>query len=474
MISAASYLASLGNAAARSLLFAGAVGCGLWALRVRNVIAQKTAWILVLIASLTMPLVARWAQQIQWLPDKDTFVVTDRMWSGGSVRDNAPPLSVTAKTFVAREPPDTQPPIALGPAPVRSKELSRFPAPTIAHTMDAAAPAAPARTSTPLFDRVRDRMAWPSPANALLLLYLTIAGVLLFRICFGAWAALRLWWHAQPVQLAVAGGVRVRSSRAIASPVTVAAGIVLPADYAGWDTEKLGIVLAHESSHVRQRDFILQLAAALYVALFWFSPLGWWLKRKLTDLSETISDGAAVHQAASHASYAQVLLEFAALPRPITIGVAMAHRGHLRSRIEHLLNENNFRQAFSGGRARLAAAVLLVPVALFAATAMVRVHAAGQQTPPAPATAPDPAPPPRRRQRPHASIVAATFTRPAPVSLPPPRSTGRRPHGAPPARTPSAAKPPRARWHGYCLSSRRWALAFAPGADDAWPCRKTI
>ena len=281
--------------------------------------------------------------------------------------------------------------------------------------MDAAAPAAPARASTPLFERVRDRMAWPSPANALLLLYLTIAGVLLFRICFGAWAALRLWWHAQPVQLAVAGGVRVRSSRAIASPVTVAAGIVLPADYAGWDTEKLGIVLAHESSHVRQRDFILQLAAALYVALFWFNPLGWWLKRKLTDLSETISDGAAVHQAASHASYAQVLLEFAALPRPITIGVAMAHRGHLRSRIEHLLNENNFRQAFSGGRARLAAAVLLVPVALFGATAMVRVHAAGQQTPPAPATAPDPAT--ARRPRPRPRLRRRPIH---PPSLPPP------------------------------------------------------
>ncbi len=206
--------------------------------------------------------------------------------------------------------------------------------------------------------------------------------MLLFRICFGAWAALVCGGaRTGPARQSPTAGVRVRSSRAIASPVTVAAGIVLPADYAGWDTEKLRIVLAHESSHVRQRDFFLQLAASLYIALFWFNPLGWWLKRKLTDLSETISDGAAVNQAASHASYAQVLLEFAALPRPITIGVAMAHRGHLRSRIEHLLNENNFRQAFSGGRMRLAAAVLLVPVALFAATAMVRVHAAAQQTP---------------------------------------------------------------------------------------------
>ncbi|HTX75195.1 MAG TPA: hypothetical protein VMD29_03240, partial [Terracidiphilus sp.] len=170
-------------------------------------------------------------------------------------------------------------------------------------------------------------------------------------------------------------------------------------------------------------------------ALFWFSPLGWWLKRKLSRLAETISDGAAVHQAASHASYAQVLLEFAALPRPISIGVAMAHRGHLRSRIEHLLNEGSFRQAFSGGRVRLAAAVLLVPVALFAATAMVRVQAAGQQAPPA--QAPDSVAPVT------APAQAVSPAAPAsPVAPIPPPATGTTvvPAGAP--STPPPPTPP--------------------------------
>ena len=456
MIPAASYLESLGNAAARSLLLAGAVGCGLWALRVRNVMAQKTAWILVLIASLAMPVVARWAAQIPWLPDKDTFVVTGRMWPSHIVPDNAPAVSISARAYISRQTDaEAQPGIAVEPVapPARSHDLSRFPSPSIAHTISDTAPAAPTSTSTPLVKRIRDRVAWPNLANALLLLYLTVAGVLLFRICFGAWAALRLWWHAQPARLAVPSSVRVRSSRAIASPVTVAAGIVLPADYTGWDTEKLRIVLAHESSHVRQRDFILQLAAALYVALFWFNPLGWWLKRKLTDLSETISDGAAVHQAASHASYAQVLLEFAALPRPITIGVAMAHRGHLRSRIEHLLNENNFRQAFSGGRARLAAAVLLVPLALFGATAMVRVHAAAQQTP-APATAPVPASAP-------AQATPAPPPSPDSPARPPAAGSTIVPDGAPPMPPPPMPPP------GDDNFSQGPGSSFGPGASSA-------
>ena len=80
---------------------------------------------------------------------------------------------------------------------------------------------------------------------------------------------------------------------------------MLPDDYDEWDTEKLRIVLAHERSHVRQGDFYLQALAGLYAAIFWFSPLGWWLKRKLSDLSEAISDHAGLEEAAGHASYAQ-------------------------------------------------------------------------------------------------------------------------------------------------------------------------
>ena len=67
----------------------------------------------------------------------------------------------------------------------------------------------------------------------------------------------------------------------------------------------------------------------------------------------------------------------------------MARSGSLSRRIERLLNDVSFRQAFAGSR-RTLAAVLVVPVALFAATALVRVQAAGQQAPepPAPAVAP--------------------------------------------------------------------------------------
>jgi hypothetical protein len=217
----------------------------------------------------------------------------------------------------------------------------------------------------------------------------------------------------------------------VSSPVTIGSGVVLPADWTDWDAVKLRIVLAHERSHVRQGDFYLHLLASLYAAAFWFSPLGWWLKRKLCDLGEAISDRAGLEEAASRTAYAQVLLEFAAMPRPTALGVAMARTGNLSRRIERLLNEARFRQAFAGSR-RVLLAVLLVPVALIAATALIRVEAAtsGQ------AATIAPAPP----QAPNAASVP-------PDAAPAPASAAAAPPTAPPeppAAAPAAAPAPQA------------------------------
>jgi len=51
----------------------------------------------------------------------------------------------------------------------------------------------------------------------------------------------------------------------------------------------------------------------------------------------------------------------------------MARPGNLAHRIERLLNEHLFRSAFAEGRRRAVVSLLLIPVALFAATALIRV-----------------------------------------------------------------------------------------------------
>jgi beta-lactamase regulating signal transducer with metallopeptidase domain len=245
--------------------------------------------------------------------------------------------------------------------------------------------------TAPPIVRVHDwpaqRPLLPSLAALALSIYLAVCGIFIVRLVLGLTSAVSLWLDAEPVELGSdllqrsgVAGLRLRSSRAISSPVTIGSGVVLPADYIEWDAEKLRIVLAHERSHICQGDFYLQLLAGIYSALFWFSPLGWWLKSKLSDLAEAISDHAGLEEAASRSAYAQILLEFAAAPRPALIGVAMARSSSLSQRIERLLNDASFRQAFSGGRRRALVAVLLVPAALCAATAAIHVEAA-QETP---------------------------------------------------------------------------------------------
>jgi len=353
------------EAALRALILALAVWGGLRLLRVGNVLAQKAVWCLVLAAALLMPLLMRW----QWLPSNATVQMPIFAWpQSDSPADSS--LAVAPELNSGSSPAQQSMPEAIS-GPSHLAVVSETPSQPVVFSQ----PDAPAEKAS--YFRFAT-LGW--------FLYLAVSGVFLTRLLLGLGSAARLWLRAKPVliepQFDLAAGLRVRWSIRIASPVAVGSGVVLPADYSEWDAEKLRIVLAHERSHVRQGDFYLQLFAELYAALFWFSPLGWWLKRKLCDLGEAISDRAGLEEAASRCSYAQVLLEFAALPRlTLTQGVSMAHNSNISHRIERLLNESSFRHAFAGSRLRALLAVLLVPVALFAATALIRVEAAASTQP---------------------------------------------------------------------------------------------
>ena len=386
------------EAALRSLLLALAVGVGLRLFRVRNVLAQKAAWGLVLAASIVMPFLVPLAGHWQVLP------------SGATVNLPAHPLSLLMSQLSRLDSQSAAPAVQVpreSTVPVASEHRSAI---IVERSI---APEPIPNPSSGSFTSVISDVYQGSPEGSVpqppikihhfvsltelaWLAYLSVTATLAFRLIFGLVSAVLLWMGAEPVVLknepGLADGLALRSSREVASPVTIGSAIVLPADYADWDAEKLRIVLAHERSHIRQYDFYLQFLAGLYSAIVWFSPLGWWLKSKLSDLAETISDRAGLEQAADCSSYAQVLLEFAAAPRPTLTGVAMARSGSLSRRIERLLNHSSFRQAFAGGRSRVMIAVVLVPVAFFAATALIRVQAAGQAAQPAsPAAPPTPA-----------------------------------------------------------------------------------
>lgn len=378
------------ESAARALLFALVVGAALRLFRVSNVPVRKAAWSLVLTASLAMPFLMRspavsaWEARWGWAMPVPIF------------HENTPaPAAGRAAAASVRSMPVVLAAVASeGQQDLRHADDAAALTPvSVSTAMDATAVvAAPSATR-----QGPSKWHWPPADRLMMMTYLGVAGLLLVRLLWGSAMAWRLWATADLVSPLVAPEPNVRSSEKIASPVTIGSGIVLPANYTEWDRKKLRMVLAHERSHVQQMDFYLQLLAGLYTAMFWFSPLGWWLRRTLASLGEAIGDRAGMDAAASGSGYAEVLLEFAALPRQTLPGVAMARPGNLSHRVERVLNEQLFRRAFAEGRRRAVVSLLLIPAALFAATVLIRVPGAAAQTAPqapaAPAPVVAPAPP---------------------------------------------------------------------------------
>jgi beta-lactamase regulating signal transducer with metallopeptidase domain len=405
------------EAALRSLLVASAVAVGLRMFRVRNVQAQKAAWSLVLLSALAMPLLLPVTAEWNLLPARVNVVVPAhpmtlleelQAWiqsKNGSESKFAPPIV----PIPHEDPGKIQefPTSEHAAAPPAGETRSRTARTNQAARPDRNAALIPERSASSSAQSIAysasrlQETHWPpyipritvSSIVLALTLYCGIAALFILRLAHGLFTAIRLWGTATPVPAHGlphdAVSLRVRASSEVASPVTIGSGILLPADYATWDSDKLRIVLAHEHSHVCQGDFHLQLLASFYAALVWPSPLGWWLKHELAELAEAISDRAAIEVAASPTAYAQILLDFASGPRRVSIGVALARPGSLSRRIERLLNDNSFRQCFAGRRRALVVAALM-PLALFASTMLVRVEAAADTQSPrsAPIAAP--------------------------------------------------------------------------------------
>ncbi|HEX4758056.1 MAG TPA: M56 family metallopeptidase [Terracidiphilus sp.] len=451
------------QAALQALFAAAVVWFGLRVLRVANVLVQKAAWGLVLVAALALPMVPHWQPLSAWATFRLSASTLDPLTEStpalnsakaptaspapGSAELSGPMVQTSA---IAQTSSFLAPESDSGRYPAQSRPSDHYVAPAASGSGVDSTPDAPPALSSPLsipqpaapaakaLSPVKRPMGL---AGFALLIYLAVFVALLLRLFFGLASAIRIWIAAEPIAELpgldrASAGMHLRSSVRVASPVNIGSGIVLPADYAGWNEEKLRIVLAHERSHVCQGDFYLQILAGLYACLFWFSPLGWWLKRKLHELGEAISDRAGLEEAASRSSYAQLLLEFAALPRPTLTGVAMARTSHLSQRIERLLNESSFRQAFAAGGRRALLSVLLVPVALIAATTLVRVEAAT----PAPAAQAQPATPASAAGQ--STPEQVTEPAPAPAAAPTPEAAPAPPSTPAPAPEPTSQSAP--------------------------------
>lgn len=382
--------------AARSLMLGCFAALALAVLRVRTVSLKSAVWRAVLVAALAMPFLGTFAPPIRVsvpVPKLETHAKAVAAGSAQSI------LIPEARTAIV-SPEANAPADALDSAPI------------------AEASPAPTRNSR--------RIAWPLILAGA---YFAIAFLLLARVLAGAALATRLARAATPICDAVAlrelaasacrAGVRrqplLAESEALVVPVTVGAhrpAILLPAAWCEWDDAKLASVLAHEVSHVGRRDPLVQRLALIHRAVFWFSPLAWWLERHLAELAERASDEAALAGGADRTRYAETLLSFfAALEysrsRVWWQGVSMAKCGQAEKRLDRILSwrsamPNQLRKSVIAGVAFFA-----VPVIAFTAS----VHPLFFDFPQSPAPAA-----PQRPSAPAPSANPVVVPGPAPES----------------------------------------------------------
>ncbi len=154
----------------------------------------------------------------------------------------------------------------------------------------------------------------------LLILAVYLSGVVWFgiRLHIGIWRAIQLVNSARVIDVPpncrrIIGKTIVRESLRVRVPLTVGwrPTVLLPSDWPSWDESMLSAVLLHEQEHVRRRDQWIGLLAELNRAVYWFNPIAWFLRRRLSTLAEEACDDAVVASMGDRAGYARHLLTVA-------------------------------------------------------------------------------------------------------------------------------------------------------------------
>jgi len=416
---AGALLAQLALAAMRTTILAAVAALLLAAFRVKATHLRLFTWTAVLYAGLGMPLLAG------MLP---------------SLRIPVPFAVATAPTEIVT---DVGPTTAIPVRQFTAQEIGRATAPSTSPSNTSSASKAQAARSATFAS-----LPWTTLAISG---YVAIAMYLLVRLLLGVLFAGRLVRNSIPIHdprftalirhLNARPVAQIVESRSVSVPLTVGViklAILLPISWREWDDEKIAGVLTHEMSHVTRHDCLSQYIALMHRAVFWFSPLSWWLNRQIIELAEQASDEEALSRGADQHSYARTLLGFletvqAAPGRVRWQGVSMASSGRAEKRMEQVLAWTGEKKMATNKSAFIAVVALAIPVSyLVAAGRPVKAAAAAQTVTVAQEQAP--AAPSQQAATPPAIDTA-------PANVAPPQAPDSGSSGVAPSRPANSASP---------------------------------
>jgi len=183
------------------------------------------------------------------------------------------------------------------------------------------------------------------------------------------------------------GRVPLLCSAAVDGPVTLGArepAILLPPAFLEQaPSDHLIAALGHEMSHIRRRDFLLNLLGELWLLPVSFHPALGWLRRRLAETREMACDEATVERLIAPRAYARSLLAmastFAGSSRPAyTLGALDADL--LEVRMRRLLDSEPRLGARRARATLTVAALLLAAATLTAAGFSLGARTAGAAT----------------------------------------------------------------------------------------------
>jgi beta-lactamase regulating signal transducer with metallopeptidase domain len=445
----ANFAAHVLQPAARSLAFACVAGLVLAAFRVHSVALRLAIWRTVLVVALAMPLLGL------LLPPVPVFVpLAAKFIPAKPLTKIAPTPEVHSRAISVNQIAHSSS-AKLG-AFSYSGQGSRTTDATNADDVTDASGTPPTADASAANEQPHRPFPWLAASAAI---YFAVAIFMLMRLALGMMLGRRLERESRLVEddhalarlhfFAQAAGLRaspprLAESELLSVPVTFGVrhpAILLPAGWREWEPAELDAVLAHEISHVARRDALAERLSLLHRAIFWFSPLSWWLARHLADLAEEASDDAALAAGADRTRYAETLLGFfvaleAAPGRVWWQGVSMATAGQAEKRVDRILEWKGSVAMRLKKPVVIAYMLCAIPVVCLIAAfrpTIINLHPDGSQQ-----SAPHTTEPPALPVQQSAQSPAAPAPVPAPANAPQPSAAP----SAAPAAAPSAAPVP--------------------------------
>lgn len=378
---AASFLKYLAEPAARSLALGCLAAIGLAAFRVKRVPLRLLVWTTTLYAALAMPFLGAFLPRMTVRVPAQTATLVqsvgrsfEQSFRRGAVRtvqaegagssalvNRATSAAPGARGEVEGMSGDAKP-SHVAPAKRQQETVALATIPKAfarpgreASTRDARGAAIPVTQAPPAPKGLS--ISWVAVGLGI---YFAVTALFLARLLVGMFFSWRLERASEEIHereairlarmRACMGGLestpRLAETKMLSVPATMAVlhpVILLPTDWREWDESKLDAILAHEVSHVARRDALTQRLSLIHRAIFWFSPLAWWIDRQITELAEEASDEAALAGGADQARYAETLLgffaELEAVPGRIHWeGISMANGCRAERRVERILS----------------------------------------------------------------------------------------------------------------------------------------